>query len=287
MSAIEKGDFVKIGYTAKLDDGTVIDTTDEETAKEDDIFNERATYGDITVVVGERQVITGLDEQLEGKEVGFQGEIEVPSDKAFGEYDPENKDYVSLKQLGERPNIGQRVQVDKKYGYVERIIGRRVIVDFNHPFAGQEIIFEVNIKEKIEDVKEKIDALFHIYTGQHVDIELEDKKVRVEVPKGAALDQYFLMGKFSASNAVFKHLDIDELELVEVFKKEDEMGIAQPTAEAGEATEGAESEETEGIEGTEETEEEKQGSSEGSEERAPQPEEGEGSEAEERKADSS
>lgn len=276
MSAIEKGDFVKIGYTAKLDDGTVIDTTDEEVAKENDIFNERATYGDITVVVGERQVITGLDEQLEGKEVGFQGEIEVPSEKAFGEYDPEDKDYISLKQLGERPNIGQRVQVDQKYGYVERIIGRRVIVDFNHPFAGKEISFEVNIKEKIEDLKEKIDAIFHIYTGQHVEIEIEDKKVRVEVPKGAALDQYFLMGKFSASNAVFKHMDIDELELVEVFKKQDEMGV-QTGAEAGEAAEGMEAEETEetgeGQEVSEGSAEESEESAE--EEKSPQPEEGE------------
>ncbi|MFP3910324.1 MAG: FKBP-type peptidyl-prolyl cis-trans isomerase, partial [Archaeoglobaceae archaeon] len=251
MSAIEKGDFVKIGYTAKLDDGTVIDTTDEEVAKENDIFNERATYGDITVVVGERQVITGLDEQLEGKEVGFQGEIEVPSDKAFGAYDPENKDYVSLKQLGERPNIGQRVQVDQKYGYVERIIGRRVIVDFNHPFAGRDISFEVDINEKIEDLKEKIDAIFHIYTGQHVDIEIEDKKVRVEVPRGASLDQYFLMGKFSASNAIFKHLDVDELELVETFKKQDEMGVT--TQEEPEVTE---------AEGSGATEEEAQESSE-------------------------
>ncbi|MFW6185955.1 MAG: FKBP-type peptidyl-prolyl cis-trans isomerase [Halobacteriota archaeon] len=251
MSAIEKGDFVKIGYTAKLDDGTVIDTTDEEVAKENDIFNERATYGDITVVVGERQVITGLDEQLEGKEVGFQGEIEVPSDKAFGPYDPENKDYVSLKQLGERPNIGQRVQVDQKYGYVERIIGRRVIVDFNHPFAGRDISFEVDINEKIEDLKEKIDAIFHIYTGQHVDIEIEDKKVRVEVPRGASLDQYFLMGKFSASNAIFKHLDVDELELVETFKKQDEMGVT--TQEEPEVTE---------AEGSGATEEEAQESSE-------------------------
>lgn len=274
MSAIEKGDFVKIGYTAKLDDGTVIDTTDEEVAKENGIFNERATYGDITVIVGERQVITGLDEQLEGKEVGFQGEIEVPSDKAFGAYDPEDKDYISLKQLGERPNIGQRVQVDQKYGYVERIIGRRVIVDFNHPFAGRDISFEVNIKEKIEDLKEKIDAIFHIYTGQHVDIEIEDKKVRVEVPKGAALDQYFLMGKFSASNAVFKHLDVEELELVEVFKKQDEMGIGtQAAPESGEAEEAAEVAETE--EAGESQEAEGTEVSEVSEEEGSQAEEGE------------
>lgn len=276
MSAIEKGDFVKIGYTAKLDDGTIIDTTDEETAKENDIFNERATYGNITVVVGERQVITGLDEQLEGKEIGFQGEVEVPSEKAFGEYDPEDKDYISLKQLGERPNIGQRVQVDQKYGYVERIIGRRVIVDFNHPFAGKEISFEVDIKEKIEDLKEKIDAIFHIYTGQHVDISVEDNKVRVEVPKGAALDQYFLMGKFSASNAVFKHIEeIEELELVETFKKQDEMGVApQPT----EAEEGTESEESQETESSEETAQE---SSEEADEEETTSEEGETSQVEE------
>jgi len=222
-TVIKKDDFVKIGYTARLEDGTVIDTTDEEVAKENNIFNERANYGDIIVVVGERQVITGLDEALEGKEVGFKGEITVPPEKAFGPYDPKNKDFISIKRLKEKPVIGQRIQVDNKFGFVERIIGRRVLVDFNHPYAGKTIKFDLEIKEKVEEPEKKVDALFHIYTAKHVDVKIEDKKVRVEIPRGASIDQYFMVGKYSAVNGVFKHLDIDELEIVEVFKKDEEL----------------------------------------------------------------
>ena len=52
-SKISKGDFIRISYIAKLEDGTIIDTTDEEIAKQNDIYNENARYGDIYVVVGE------------------------------------------------------------------------------------------------------------------------------------------------------------------------------------------------------------------------------------------
>lgn len=248
-TAIKKDDFVKIGYTARLEDGTVIDTTDEEIAKENNIYNERANYGDIIVVVGERQVITGLDEALEGKEVGFKGEIVVPPEKAFGPYDPKNKDFISIKRLKEKPVIGQRIQVDNKFGYVERIIGRRVLVDFNHPYAGKTIKFDLEIKEKVEEPEKKVDALFHIYTAKHVDVKIEDKKVRIEIPRGASIDQYFMVGKYSAVNGVFKHLDIDELEIVEVFKKEEELvklftekseGRKEESEETSEVSESAE-----------------------------------------------
>jgi FKBP-type peptidyl-prolyl cis-trans isomerase SlyD len=168
-------------------------------------------------------VITGLDEALVGKEIGFKGEIEVPPEKAFGEYDSKNKDFVSIKKLKERPAIGQRIQVDDKFGYVERIIGRRVLVDYNHPFAGKTIKFELEIKEKIDAPEKKVDALFHIYTAKHVDVKIEDKKIRIEIPRGVSIDQYFMVGKYSAVNGIFKHLDVNELEIVEVFKKEAEM----------------------------------------------------------------
>jgi len=226
MSSIKKDDFVKIGYTARLDDGTVIDTTDAEVAKENDIFNERTDYEDITVIVGERQVLEGLDDALEGKEVGFKGEIEVPPEKAFGIYNPDDKQYISVKKLGEKPQIGQRVELDNRYGIVERIIGRRAIIDFNHPFAGKTITFDVEIKDKIEKLEDKIDALFHIYTAKHVDVTVNDKKIRVEIPRGASIDQYFMLGKYSAINAIYKHLDIEEIEIVEIFKKDEKMAKA-------------------------------------------------------------
>jgi FKBP-type peptidyl-prolyl cis-trans isomerase SlyD len=251
-STVKKDDFVRIAYTARLEDGTVIDTTDAEVAKEHGIFSENANYGDIVVVVGERQVITGLDEALEGKEIGFKGEISVPPEKAFGEYNPDNKEFVSIARLKEKPKIGQRIRIDNRFGTVERIIGRRAIIDFNHPFAGKNIIFDLEIKERVEEPEEKIDALFYIYTAKHVDVKFDGKKVRIEIPRGASIDQFFVVGKYSAVNGVFKHLDIDELEIVEVFKKEDELALI---GESKETEEGEETSEAKAEEVADEEEE--------------------------------
>uniref|UniRef100_A0A7C3YP46 Peptidyl-prolyl cis-trans isomerase n=1 Tax=Geoglobus ahangari TaxID=113653 RepID=A0A7C3YP46_9EURY len=218
---IKKGDFVKICYTAKLEDGTVIDSTDENVAKEHRIYTEGARYGDIIVVVGEGHVVQGLDEALEGKEVGYKGSIEVPPEKAFGEYNPDNREFVSISKFRERPIPGQRVRIGDKVGTVEKVIGRRVIVDYNHPLAGKKIIFDFEIKEKIEGIDEKIKSLFTIYTGREINVKIEDSKAIIEVPKDAVFSQYFMLGKFTILNQIFKHIpEINEVVFVERFERE-------------------------------------------------------------------
>ncbi len=231
MTEIKQGDFIKISYTAKLEDGTVIDTTDEKVAKEYGIYDENGRYGDIVIVVGEGNVVKGLDEQLVGKEVGFKGEIVVPPEKAFGEYDPKKREIVSIRKFPERPKPGQRVRLGNRVGTVERVIGRRVIVDFNHPLAGKTIIFDIEIKEKVEKLEEKIKALFVMYTGLDVEVEVSDTTARVLIPKGASLNQIFVIGKYDAVSKAFKLLNIDTIEIVEKFVKEEENKLLEAVKE--------------------------------------------------------
>ncbi len=231
MTEIKQGDFIKISYTAKLEDGTVIDTTDEKVAKEYGIYDENGRYGDIVIVVGEGNVVKGLDEQLVGKEVGFKGEIVVPPEKAFGEYDPKKREIVSIRKFPERPKPGQRVRLGNRVGTVERVIGRRVIVDFNHPLAGKTIIFDIEIKEKVEKLEEKIKALFVMYTGLDVEVEVSDSTARVLIPKGASLNQIFVIGKYDAVSKAFKLLNIETIEIVEKFVKEEENKLLEAVKE--------------------------------------------------------
>jgi len=217
---IKKGDFVKISYTARLEDGTVIDSTDEEVAKEHGVYEEGARYGDIVVVVGDGHVLKGLDEDLEGKEVGFKGKVEVPPEKAFGEYDPEKKEVISITKFKEKPSVGQKIRVGERTGVVEKVIGRRAVVDFNHPLAGKKIIFDYEIKEIVEKPEDKIRYLFLIYTGKEISPVIEDGKVVVEVPKDVSLNQYFLLGKFTVVDQIFKHIqEINEVIFTEKFER--------------------------------------------------------------------
>ncbi len=218
---IAKGDIVRISYTAKLEDGTVIDTTDEKIAKEFGIYSEDYRYGDVYVIVGEGNVVKGFDEDLEGKEVGYKGKVVVPPEKGFGEYDPEKVDTISIARLKEKPKEGDRVRVGDRVGIVKRVIGRRAIVDFNHPLAGKTLIFEYEIKEKVEDLAGKIKAIFMIYTGREVDVKVDGKKAIVEVPRDFHFMPYAPLAKVSALARIFKYLDVEEVEIVERHRKEE------------------------------------------------------------------
>lgn len=231
---ISNGDFVKISYTAKLETGEVIDTTSEEVAKRSGIFNENTKYGDIYAVVGEGHVLKGLDEDLVGKEVGYKGEVKIPPAKAFGEYDPSKKDSISITKFREKPEVGQRVRIGEKFGTVERIIGRRVIVDFNHPLAGKNIIFEYEIKEKLERLEEKLKALFMIHTGIELkNLSVDGEKAIVEVPNEAYLNQLFLIGRYRVVRDAFRLLNLKEIQIVEKFEKKAEEGKVEKIAESG------------------------------------------------------
>ncbi|MEM4156108.1 MAG: peptidylprolyl isomerase [Archaeoglobaceae archaeon] len=220
---ISNGDFIRLSYTAKLETGEVIDTTSAEMAKESGIFNENTRYGDIYAVVGEGHVLKGLDEDLVGKEVGYKGEVKIPPAKAFGEYDPNKKDSFSMTKFKEKPEVGQRVRIGDKIGTVERIVGRRVVVDFNHPLAGKNLIFQYEVKEKLEKLEDKLKALFVIHTGLEVkNSAVEGEKATVEVPNEAYLNQLFLLGRYRVVRDAFRLLNLKEIQIVEKFEKKAE-----------------------------------------------------------------
>ena len=99
--AIQKGDFIKLNYTGRFEDGRVFDTTDEELAKKEEIFNPRGLYGGDVVIVGAGHTIEGLDGDLEGKEAGYSGTVSIPPEKAFGPTDAK-LETVSITKLPDR-----------------------------------------------------------------------------------------------------------------------------------------------------------------------------------------
>ena len=99
-----------------------------------------------------------------------------------------------------------------------------------------------------------------MYTGLDVEVEIENdgKLVRVIPPKGASLNQVFILGKYDAIAKAFKLLDIDTIEIVERFVKKEEMEPIEAVKES------EKSEESEGESG-EEKEEKSEGEKESEE----------------------
>lgn len=246
--AIEKGDFIKINYTGKFNEGQIFDTTDEQLAKDNGIFNPRGVYGGDIVIVGSGHTIRGLDEDFVGKEVGYSGSIVLPPEKAFGPHNPALVETVSITKLTEqfkdqRPYQGMPVEINGRRGVIAQIIGRRVRVDLNHALAGKEVEYEYTIVDKIEDKVAKAQGLLSLYTGMpEIEVEVTDDLIRVHTPIELGFNQRWLVSKMTIASELISKLGIPKLEYVETHP------YVPPTAEveAAEAPEAsAENEEAE------------------------------------------
>ncbi|AGB49200.1 FKBP-type peptidyl-prolyl cis-trans isomerase [Methanomethylovorans hollandica DSM 15978] len=243
--AIEKGDFIKITYTGRFEDGQVFDTTSEEIAKENGIFNPRGIYGGDVVIVGSGHTIKGLDEDFVDKEVGYTGTLEIPPEKAFGVHNPALVESVSITKVATqlkdtRAYPGMEVEVDGKKGVVQKIIGRRLRVDFNHSLAGRAVTYEYTIEKKLDDSEEKARGLLALYTGaSNMDMEITPELIRVIIPIEFSFNQRWLISKGRIAHELIENLGISNLEFVEKYpyapnKDESEEPVASEEVETEE-----------------------------------------------------
>jgi len=130
---------VEIGFKLTLIDGTVVEETEG-----DETF--RFTIGDNTF-------INKLDELLIGLEVGTTGTFTLPPEQAFGQIDPANlqsmsrSDFPADMEMEEGYVIGFNTPTGEEVpGKVHELKGDEVVIDFNHPLAGQMIVFKATIK---------------------------------------------------------------------------------------------------------------------------------------------
>ena len=133
----------KVHYTGTLADGTVFDSS-----RERDPF-------EFTVGVG--QVIKGFDDAVVDMAVGDSKTVTVPSDEAYGPHVAERVIEVDHGQFGEGviPEVGMQLQSDGGEGQppmvvtVTEVTEDKVILDANHPLAGQDLTFEIELLELV------------------------------------------------------------------------------------------------------------------------------------------
>src|SRR3989338_2010439 len=190
---IQVHDFVEVDYTGKLPDGSVFDTTNVDVAKKNGVFSEKSSYGSLVICVGERQILPGIDAQLVGKDVGNSYVMNLTAEQAFGKRDIKKMKIVPINNFREHnllPQPGLQVDVDGEIGFVTSVSGGRVIVNFNHPLAGKDVVYSVSVKRKIMDVKEKIEY----YISSTFRLKKEAVKVVVDAGAGkASVDVPFML----------------------------------------------------------------------------------------------
>lgn len=132
---ITKNKVAGIHYTLRDNDGNVIDTSDGR---------EPLYY-----LHGAGNLILGMEEGLEGREAGDKFELKISPDKGYGEKDPSMTQKVPLTAFGDQEvKKGMRFTTDRGgVVTVTDVALDGVTVDANHPLAGVELNFAVEIMD--------------------------------------------------------------------------------------------------------------------------------------------
>lgn len=238
--AIKEGDFIRLDYTGKVKEtGDIFDTTSEEVAEEAGLKTENKTYGPIPIAVGVGHVLKGLDSGLAGMEAGEKKTIEVKPEEAFGARDPKAIQLIPMsefKRQNVRPQVGMNITLEGHNGKIRSISGGRVTVDFNHELAGKTLVYDVEVKEIIEDDLEKVYGIIELqYPNPNIgpkdhEVKIEDGKVMIYLNEMAKFDNQITYAKFRIARDIWDNMGINRVEFVDVFEKK----VAEEETEAEE-----------------------------------------------------
>jgi len=161
MATAKKGDKVIINYTGKLEDGSVFDTTIKETGCCDDDADCGCDddgcgceTGPMELTIGAEDFFPQVEEALVGMAPGEKKTVIIPAEDAFGEYDEEEVFSISRDQLtGDIvPEIGMELELtgdddEPVEVTVVEVTEDTLTVDANHPLAGEDITYEIELLE--------------------------------------------------------------------------------------------------------------------------------------------
>jgi len=97
-----------------------------------------------------------------------------------------------------KPYPGLQIDVDGEMGLITRVSGGRIIVNFNHPLAGKDVIYNVNILRKITEQNQQLTAFLNStlkIPADKIQVEISEEKAAVTIP--AQLPEQFteMIGK--------------------------------------------------------------------------------------------
>lgn len=182
MTIIQKNDFVEIEFVGKLKDSNeVFDTNSKAEIEKKKLKFEAKPY---FICVGKSMSIKGLDKDIEGKEVGKEYSVEFKPEDAFGKRNPSLIRMVPLKLFIEQkimPQKGMQMSLDGAIVKVISVSGGRVLVDFNNPLAGKVVSYNYKITRKLEEEKEKVNALQDFFFRRRFEFEVKSNEVIFKV----------------------------------------------------------------------------------------------------------
>jgi peptidylprolyl isomerase len=226
---IKQGDFVLVDLTGRIKStNKIIDVTDEEIARKEGVYSDKDIYQPRLVIVGKGWVIKGVDDVFEKLVVGVSKTIEIPPTDAFGLKEAKNIKTYSIREIQKHtknPRPGTQVVLEGKRGYIRQIAQGRARVDFNHPLAGETILYEVKVLRKIIDENEKILELIKRripkIEADKLIIAKDNEYITISLPKEVYFDQNLPIAKIGIASEVQEYIPgVEGVKFIEVFGKE-------------------------------------------------------------------
>ena len=133
---VADGSVVHLEYTLTDEGGKVLDTNK---GKDPLVFTH-----------GRGQIIPGLEKALLGMKQGDTKHVTIPPEDAYGKPDPQAIVEVSKNQVPGDVTVGAQLVGRNQNGrqiraIVKEVKEQAVVLDFNHPFAGKTLVFDVKV----------------------------------------------------------------------------------------------------------------------------------------------
>ncbi|HEV7344090.1 MAG TPA: peptidylprolyl isomerase [Devosia sp.] len=143
MTEAKMGDVVRINYTGRLTDGTQFDSSSGKEPLE--------------FTIGLGQVIKGLEAEVAGMQPGDKNTVTIPCDLAYGQHKPEAVQTLDRAKVPSGIDVqpGTQLQARTADGgmlpiTVVEVDDKNVKVDANHPLAGKDLVFDVELVEIVQ-----------------------------------------------------------------------------------------------------------------------------------------
>jgi peptidylprolyl isomerase len=159
MAKAKIGDKVKINYIGKLENGTIFDSTMGHGHEKSDCSDEECgcSGGPAEIVLGEGEMFPQIDEALAGMVPGEKKSVIIQAGTAFFAYDNDQVFTILRSDMPDdlQPAVGDELVIASEGGEeievsVLEVCAESVTFDANHPLAGKDLFFDIELLEILQ-----------------------------------------------------------------------------------------------------------------------------------------
>ncbi len=198
MTNLSKNDFVELRFTGSVKNGEIFDTNIESDALK---IGLEMTGKPMIICLGHGMILPKIDEFLIGKELNKDYTLEVSPSEGFGD---RRKEFMRVLPMDVfmkqkiRPVVGLVFSFDGMPARICSVSGGRVTVDFNNPLAGKDLVYNLKVLKKVDDLHEKVKSLILFYFRNDVKFEINEKDKKIILDIDPKIKQFLeaFSGKF-------------------------------------------------------------------------------------------